>query len=230
MKTILICDDDLDIVNSLKIYLKMEDFNVITAFNGHQAVEAVKANHDIQIIVMDIMMPMMDGIEAMTKIRKISNVPIILLTAKSEDIDKISGLNDGADDYMTKPFNPIELIARVKSQMRRYTQLGTAVSSPSTIKVGGIELDDISKKITIDGKEVKFTPTEYDILKLFMSNIGKVFSPDEIYECIWDGAPVGAQNVMAVHIRHLREKIEINPSEPMYIKVVWGHGYKMEEL
>lgn len=229
MKNILVCDDDKDIVNSLRIYLKMEGFNVLLAYNGLEAVNVIK-NNDVQIVVMDIMMPIMDGIEAMEKIRKYSNVPVILLTAKSEDIDKISGLNDGADDYITKPFNPIELIARVKSQIRRYTQLGTVVDSPSVIKVGGIVLDDNSKKITIDGEEVKFTPTEYDVLKLFMSNTGKVFSPDEIYENIWDGSPMGAQNVMAVHIRHLREKIEINPSDPIYIKVVWGHGYKMEDV
>ncbi len=228
MYNILICDDDADIVNALEIYLGIGQYNIFKAYNGLEALRAVH-EHDIQLALLDVMMPEMDGIAAMGEIRKISNIPVILLTAKSEDTDKILGLNSGADDYVTKPFNPVELMARVKSQLRRYTQLGAVVStSDDLLQNGGITLDNAAKSVTVDGEETRLTPTEFDLLLLFMKNPGRVFSPSEIYSAIWDNSPVGAQNTVAVHIRHLREKIEINPSEPRYIKVVWGQGYKLE--
>ncbi len=223
---ILICDDEKDIVNALEIYLGIGEYEVFKAYNGEEAIKIVQSA-EIHLAILDIMMPVMNGIEAMEKIRKFSNIPIILLTAKSEDSDKIQGLNSGADDYITKPFNPVEVLARVKSQLRRYTKLGSVVATPNMTKIGGIILDDDSKKVTVDGDEIKLTPTEFDILKLLMNNPNKVFSPEEIYRKIWDDSPIGAQNTVAVHIRHLREKIEITPSEPRYIKVVWGQGYKM---
>ena len=227
MYNILICDDDQDIINALKIFLSDSSYNLFEANNGKQALEVI-SGEDIHLVLMDIMMPEMDGISAMVRIRESSNVPIILITAKSESEDKILGLNVGADDYVTKPFNPIEVAARVKSQIRRYTQLGAAVVTPKTLCVGGIELDDNSKTVTRDGMQISLTPTEYEILKLLMQNLGRVYSPKEIYREIWRENPMTAENTIAVHIRHLREKLEINPAEPRYLKAVWGHGYMME--
>ncbi len=227
MYNILICDDEKDIVNALDIYLKSEGYNTVLSYNGKEALEKVKTN-DIHLVLMDIMMPVMDGINAMVKIREISNIPVILLTAKGEDTDKVLGLNVGADDYVTKPFNPVEVIARVKSQLRRYMTLGGGVKKQTSICIGGIELDDASKSVTVDGEKVSLTPTEYEILLLLMQNPDKVFSPREIYFKVWKDDPFGTESTVAVHIRHLREKIEINPAEPRYLKVVWGQGYKFE--
>ena len=227
MYNVLVCDDEKDIVSALRIYLTSEGYNVIEAFNGKEAVEIVE-NNEIHLVLMDIMMPVMDGIQAMVKIREISNVPVILLTAKSEDTDKILGLTVGADDYVTKPFNPVELQARVKSQLRRYMLLGGGNNVTAATRMGGIELDDKAKEVTLDGEKVNLTRTEYDILKLLMDHPGQVFSPNEIYEMVWKDNPFGTENTVAVHIRHLREKIEYNPQEPRYLKVVWGRGYKME--
>lgn len=226
MYNVLICDDEKDIVSALRIYLTSEGYHVIEASNGKEAVEAV-LNNDVHLVLMDIMMPVMDGIQAMVKIREVSNVPVILLTAKSEDTDKVLGLTVGADDYVTKPFNPVELQARVKSQLRRYMLLGGGNTTAAT-RMGGIELDDKAKEVTLDGEKVNLTRTEYDILKLLMEHPGQVFSPNEIYEKVWKDNPFGTENTVAVHIRHLREKIEYNPQEPRYLKVVWGRGYKME--
>ncbi len=228
MYNILICDDEADIVNALKIYLHNENYRLYEAFNGKEALKCI-AENDIHLVLLDVMMPEMDGIYATVEIRRISNVPIILLTAKSEDSDKILGLNMGADDYITKPFNPVEVSARVRSQLRRYMQLGAGAVKPDVVKIGGIELDDKEKSVTLDGEPVSLTPTEYDILKLLMQNPGQVFSPREIYQRIWNDLPYGSENTVAVHIRHLREKIEINPADPRYLKVVWGQGYKMEK-
>lgn len=227
MYNILICDDDQDIINALKIFLSDSSYNLFEANNGKQALEII-SNNEMHLVLMDIMMPEMDGISAMVRIRENSNVPVILITAKSEAGDKILGLNVGADDYITKPFNPIEVAARVKSQIRRYTQLGAAVIKQKTIGVGGIELDDNAKAVTRDGVPVSLTPTEYEILKLLMQNLGRVYSPKEIYREIWRENPMTAENTIAVHIRHLREKLEINPAEPRYLKAMWGHGYMME--
>lgn len=228
MYNILICDDEKDIVNALKIYLYDANYTLFEAFNGKEALKVIEEN-EIHLVLLDIMMPEMDGISAMMKIREKSNVPVILLTAKSEDTDKVLGLNVGADDYITKPFNPIEVSARVRSQLRRYMQLGAGNITPETVKIGGIELDDKEKTVTLDGDEVSLTPTEYEILKLLMQNPGQVFSPKEIYQKIWKDLPYGSENTVAVHIRHLREKLEINPAEPRYLKVVWGQGYKCEK-
>ena len=227
MNKILICDDERDIVEALKIYLAPEGYQLFTAYDGQQALEIVR-NSEIDLILMDIMMPKMDGIRATSELRKHTNVPIIFLTAKSEDSDKILGLDIGADDYITKPFNPVEVKARVRSHLRRYTQLGSKPASTSVLQIGGIVLDDDRKTVTVDGESAELTPVEYGILKLLMSNPGKVFSSDEIYSEVWKEIPLTADGVVSVHIRHLREKIEINPSEPRYVKVVWGHGYKME--
>lgn len=228
MYSIIICDDEPDIVSALKIYLTSPDMRIFTAGNGKEALEIME-REDIQLILMDIMMPVMDGISAMVKIREKSNVPVILLTAKSEDSDKILGLNVGADDYVTKPFNPAEVIARVRSCLRRYLQLGGNVRrDDETLKNGGIELDDREKRVMVDGEKVNLTPTEFDILRLFMKNPGKVFSPRDIYREVWHDSPLGSENTVAVHIRHLREKIEINPAEPRYITVVWGQGYRLK--
>ncbi len=227
MNRILICDDERDIVEALKIYLAPEGYQLFTAYDGQQALEIVR-NSEIDLILMDIMMPKMDGIRATSELRKLTNVPIIFLTAKSEDSDKILGLDIGADDYITKPFNPVEVKARVRSHLRRYTQLGSKPASSSVLQIGGIILDDDRKTVTVDGENADLTPVEYGILKLLMSNPGKVFSSDEIYSEVWKEIPLTADGVVSVHIRHLREKIEINPSEPRYVKVVWGHGYKME--
>ncbi len=228
MYNILICDDEKDIVSALSIYLSTEHYHIFTAFTGKEALDIV-AKNDIHLILMDIMMPQMDGITATVKLREQYNIPIILLTAKSEDTDKILGLNIGADDYITKPFNPIEVIARVKSHLRRYTSLGGMAKRASHLVIGSIDLDDEAKIVTVDGETVSLTPSEYNILKLLMENPGRVFSSNQIYEQIWNEDAYGSGSVVAVHIRHLREKIEINPSEPRYLKVVWGLGYKMEK-
>ena len=229
MYNILICDDDQDILNALKIYLQNPDYRLLEAHNGAEAVDIVK-KEDIHLVLLDFMMPQMDGITAMAKIRESFNMPIILLTAKSEDQDKILGLNIGADDYITKPFNPLEVAARVGSQLRRYTKLGSGVVSDKTLTVGGVELDNETKTVTVDGKPVSLTPKEYDILKLLMEHPGKVYSPRELYKEIWgEDALTGGENTVAVHIRHLREKIEITPNEPRYVKVVFGQGYKIEK-
>ena len=228
MYNILICDDQKDIVNALKIYLAPEGYRLFEADNGADALKIVK-EQDIHLVLLDVMMPRMDGITATAKIREFSNVPIILLTAKSETEDKVLGLNVGADDYVTKPFVPVEVLARVRSQLRRYDRLGAKpVENSGQITIGGILLDDRAKTVTVDGDAVSLTPIEYDILKLLMEHPGKVFSTRVIYETVWQENPIGSENAVAVHIRHLREKIEINPSEPRYIKVVWGRGYKME--
>ena len=227
MYNILICDDEKDIVSAIEIYLKTAGYSVYKAYNGMEAVDMVNSN-DIQLVLMDVMMPQMDGITAMAKIRESSNVPVIMLTAKSEDTDKVLGLEVGADDYVTKPFNPVELLARVKSQLRRYMKLGGGTVRPDTIVIGGIELNDVTKEVTLDGDKVQLTRTEYDILKLLMRHPGQVFSPNEIYEKVWNDNPFRNENTVAVHIRHLREKVEYNPAEPRHLKVVWGRGYKME--
>lgn len=229
MFNVLVCDDERDIVSALQIYLESDGYKVFKAYNGKEAIDILSEN-EIHLILLDIMMPIMDGITAMVKIREQSNVPVILLTAKSEDTDKILGLNVGADDYITKPFNPVEMLARVRSQIRRYTKLGGNMSanSDSVLTIGGISLNDASKIVTVDGDTVSLTPTEYEILKLLMQNKGRVMSQKEIYESVRNELAFGAENTIAVHIRHLREKIEINPSEPRYIKVVWAHGYKFE--
>ena len=228
MYNILICDDEKDIVSALSIYLSTENYQVFTAYTGQEALEVV-AQNDIHLILMDIMMPEMDGIIATAKLREVSNIPIILLTAKSEDADKVLGLNIGADDYITKPFNPIEVIARVRSQLRRYTSLGGMAKKASQFVIGGIVLDDEAKTVTVDGEQISLTPSEYNILKMLMGNPGRVFSSAQIYERIWNEDAYGTGSVVAVHIRHLREKIEIDPSNPRYLKVVWGLGYKMEK-
>ena len=227
MYNILICDDEKDIVSALKIYLQDDSYRLFEAYTGKQALEVI-AKNDIQLVLMDVMMPVMDGISAMVKLREESNVPVILLTAKSEDTDKVLGLNLGADDYITKPFNPVEVQARVKSQLRRYMQLGCGQVKSEVLTMGGIELDDRSKTVTLDGEPVSLTPTEYDILKLLMENPNTVFSPKQIYSKVWNDTPLGSENTVAVHIRHLREKVEIDPANPRYLKVVWGQGYKFE--
>ena len=227
MYNILICDDQPDIVNALKIYLSPEGYRLFEAFNGVEAVKIAKENQ-IHLILLDVMMPEMDGITATAKIREFSNVPIILLTAKSETEDKVLGLNVGADDYITKPFAPVEVLARVKSQLRRFASLGSRVEDSNLLTVGGIVLDDRTKLVTVEGEPVNLTPTEYAILKLLMSNPGKVYSTKVLYESVWQEVALGSEGAVAVHIRHLREKIEINPSEPRYLKVMWGQGYKME--
>ncbi|HBI86024.1 MAG TPA: DNA-binding response regulator [Ruminococcus sp.] len=229
METILICDDERDIVSALNIYLTAEGWKTVLAYSGREAVELAKTQN-IQLILMDIMMPEMDGITAMTEIRRFSNVPVILLTAKSEDSDKILGLNVGADDYITKPFSPAEVVARVRSQLRRYLRLGAAeTDDPNLLTVGSISLDTKAKTAYLDGVPVPLTPIEYDILSLLMHDPGTVFPPREIYSAVWKANPIGSENTVAVHIRHLREKLEINPQEPRWIKVVWGQGYKLEK-
>lgn len=228
MYNVLVCDDEKDIVSALKIYLASEGYQVFEAYNGREALDVMN-RETVHLVLMDIMMPEMDGIQAMVKIREISNVPVILLTAKSEDTDKILGLTVGADDYITKPFNPVELQARVKSQIRRYMLLGSGNQQlEAKFTIGGIEMDDRAKEVTLDGENVNLTRTEYDILKLLMEHPGEVYSPNQIYESVWKEDAFGTENTVAVHIRHLREKIEYNPAEPRYLKVVWGRGYKME--
>lgn len=228
MPNILICDDEKDIVNALKIYLTDPDNVLYEAYNGREALDIVQ-NNDIHLVLLDIMMPVMDGISALSEIRRVSNAPVILLTAKSEDSDKILGLNVGADDYITKPFNPLEVTARVRSQLRRYLKLGGGVAEQETYTIGGIELNDRNKQVFLDGEPVQVTPKEYEILKLLMANPGRVFSPKEIYSTVWKERPFGTDNTVAVHIRHLREKLELDPSEPRYIKVIFGQGYKIEK-
>ena len=229
MYNILICDDERDIVSALKIYLDGEGYKTFCAYNGIEALDII-SREEIHLVLMDIMMPEMDGITALKKLRESSNIPVLLLTAKSEDSDKVLGLNTGADDYITKPFSPTEALARVRSHLRRYMQLGGGQPSDGQkrITVGGIEIDDLAKEVTVDGEKVSLTPTEYEILKLLMQNAGTVYSPKEIYSLVWKNAPFGAEGTVAVHIRHLREKIEINPTEPRYLKVVWAKGYKIE--
>lgn len=227
--TILVCDDDPAIAEAISIYLKNEGYTVMTASNGLEALEVV-STAEVHLIILDWMMPKMDGVTAMIKLREISNVPIIMLTAKSEDTDTITGLSLGADDYITKPFKPLELIARVKSQLRRYTRLGNFTPSQNVYQTGGLLLDDEAKTVSVDGEEVHLTRYEFSILRLLMTNMGKVFSMDQIYETIWDEPNFRSENTIAVHIRRIREKIEINPKEPKYLKVVWGIGYKVEKL
>ena len=231
MFNILVCDDDKEIVDAIDIYLSQEGYHILKAYDGLQAIEIMK-KEEVHLILLDIMMPNLDGIQATRKIRETSSVPIIMLSAKSEDVDKILGLNIGADDYITKPFNPLELIARVKSQLRRYTQLGNlATEEKEAVYVcGGLVVNDDLKTVTVDGEPVKLTSIEYNILVLLIKNQGKVFSIEQIYENIWNEEAIGADNTVAVHIRHIREKIEINPREPRYLKVVWGIGYKIEKM
>lgn len=231
MAKILVCDDDKDIVEAIDIYLTQEGYEVLKAYDGDEAIKVLKSN-EVDLLIMDVMMPRLDGIRATLKIRENMSLPIIILSAKSEDADKILGLNIGADDYMTKPFNPLELVARVKSQLRRYTQLGSTARSDnqSEFRTGGVVIRDDLKEVTVDGEKVKLTPIEYNILLLLVKNQGKVFSINQIYENIWNEEAIGADNTVAVHIRHIREKIEINPKEPRYLKVVWGVGYKVEKI
>ncbi len=228
MYNILICDDDKDIVAALKIYLEAEGYQTYEAYTGQEALEALQA-YPIHLILMDIMMPQMDGLTATARLRQDSNVPVIFLTAKSEDADMLLGLNIGGDDYITKPFKPMEVLARVKSHLRRYVNLGGMEKRESQITIGGVSLDDDSKTVTLDGEPVTLTPLEYSILKFLMENAGKVFKSEEIYRQVWNGPSYGAESTVPVHIRHLREKLEIDPSKPRYLKVVWGQGYKFEK-
>ena len=231
MFKILVCDDDKEIVEAIEIYLTQEGYEVLKAYDGEEAIQTLKKEH-VDLLIMDVMMPRLDGIRATLKIREENSLPIIILSAKSEDADKILGLNIGADDYVTKPFNPLELVARAKSQLRRYTQLGSTVQDEKkeVYEVGGLSINDELKEVTVDGESVRLTPIEYNILLLLVKNQGKGFSIDQIYENIWNEEAIGADNTVAVHIRHIREKIEINPKEPRYLKVVWGVGYKIEKL
>lgn len=229
MANILVCDDDKEIVDAIEIYLSQDGYRIYKAYDGEQAIEMLK-KEDIHLLIMDVMMPKLDGIRATLKIREKSSIPIIILSAKSEDTDKILGLNIGADDYITKPFNPLELAARVKSNLRRYTSLGSLNAENKAIyQVGGLVINDDTKQVTVDDEPVKMTPIEYNILLLLVKNQGRVFSIDQIYESIWNEDAIGADNTVAVHIRHIREKIEINPKEPRYLKVVWGVGYKIDK-
>ncbi len=228
MNTVLVCDDDRDIVSALKIYLTAEGYSVLEAYDGAQALDIVRQG-GVELVLMDVMMPVMDGIAATARLREESNIPVIMLTAKSEDIDKVLGLGIGADDYVTKPFNPVELMARVKSQLRRYTRLGGQASASTAMTIGGVSVNDDEKTVTLDGEPVSLTPIEYSILLTLMSQPGKVFSSAEIYRKVWNDSAIGTEKTVAVHIRHLREKIEINPADPRYIKVVWGQGYKFEK-
>lgn len=231
MAKILVCDDDKEIVEAIDIYLTQEGYEVLKAYDGQEALKVLNAN-DVDLLVIDVMMPRLDGIRATLKIREENNIPIIILSAKSEDADKILGLNVGADDYVTKPFNPLELVAKVKSQLRRFTQLGSTAkeNNAAVYTTGGLSINDDLKEVTVDGEPVKLTPIEYNILLLLVRNQGKVFSIEQIYENIWNEDAIGADNTVAVHIRHIREKIEINPKDPRYLKVVWGVGYKVEKI
>ncbi len=228
MYTVLICDDDRDIRTALRIYLTAEGYQVLEAESGLAALEQLESR-EVHLVLMDIMMPGMDGMTATARLREHSNVPVILITAKSEDNDKILGLTVGADDYITKPFNPLEVLARVRAQLRRYAQLGGMAAKSATLSCGGVEMDDEAKTVTLHGEEINLTPTEYDILRLFMQNPGKVFSSREIYTLVWKDAPLSAEGTVPVHIRHLREKLEIDPANPRLLKVVWGKGYKLED-
>lgn len=227
MYNILICDDEKDIVSALKIYLEAEGYTIFTAYDGREALDVLR-REKIHLVLMDVMMPALDGIAATAKLREESNVPVILLTAKSEDTDKVLGLNVGADDYVTKPFNPVELCARVRSQLRRYMQLGGGKADDGALTIGPISLDEKAKEVTRDGETVALTPTEYEILRFLMRHAGEVFSPRELYRRVWNGEPYGAENTVSVHIRHIREKLEVDPAEPRWIKAVWGQGYKFE--
>ena len=231
MYNILVCDDDKEIVEAIEIYLSQEGYRILKAYDGEEVLKVMKSEI-VDLLIIDVLMPKLDGIRTTLKIRENENMPIIILSAKSEDADKILGLNVGADDYVTKPFNPLELTARVKSQLRRYTQLGSSVTqeNQAIYTVGGLMINDDQKEVTVDGEPVKLTPIEYNILLLLMKNQGKVFSIDQIYENIWNEDAIGVDNTVAVHIRHIREKIEINPKEPRYLKVVWGVGYKIEKM
>lgn len=226
---ILVCDDDKAIVDAIEIYLTNEGYTIFKAYDGQEALDIIEEN-EVHLIIMDIMMPRMDGLRATMKIREENNIPVIMLSAKSEDTDKIMGLNMGADDYITKPFNPLELIARVRSQLRRYTTLGSLETRSNVFKTGGLVIDDESKTVTVDGDEVHLTPVQYKMLRLLTANAGRVFSIDEIYEKVWKETAFSPENTVSVHIRKIREKIEINPKEPKYLKVVWGIGYKVEKL
>lgn len=228
MYNILICDDERDIVAALKIYLEAEGYATFAAYNGREALETLR-HEKIHLLLLDVMMPELDGIAALSRLREESNVPVILLTAKSEDTDKVLGLNVGADDYVTKPFNPVELCARVRSQLRRYLQLGGGKPDDDALTIGPIRLNDKAKEVTRDGEKIALTPTEYEILRFLMGRAGEVFPPREIYRRVWNGEPYGAENTVSVHIRHIREKLEINPAEPRWIKAVWGQGYKFEK-
>ncbi len=228
MYNILVCDDEKDIVSALEIYLKADGYTIYKAYNGEEALQVIK-EHEIHLVLMDIMMPVMDGISAMVKMRENCNIPVILLTAKSEDTDKVLGLTVGADDYITKPFNPVELQARVKSQLRRYMQLGGGSISPDTYSVGGITLNDKLKEVTLDGEPLALTKIEYNILYFLIQHKNEAFSPKEIYQNVWKEDPMGMEKTVAVHIRHLREKIEYDPANPRYLKAVWGRGYKLEQ-
>lgn len=230
MYKILVCDDDREIVEAIEIYLSQEGYQILKAYDGIEALEILE-KEEVNLLIIDVMMPRLDGIRATLKIREKNSLPIIILSAKSEDTDKILGLNIGADDYVTKPFNPLELVARVKSQLRRFNELGGTAQGPkeAIYKVGGLQINDDLKQVTVDGEFVKLTPIEYNILLLLMKNQGKVFSINQIYESIWNEEAIGADNTVAVHIRHIREKIEINPKDPRYLKVVWGVGYKIEK-
>ena len=227
MYNILICDDEKDIVSALKIYLANDDYHLFEAYNGRQALEVIE-KEELHLILLDIMMPELDGIQVLTQMRRTKNIPVIFLTAKGEDTDKILGLNLGADDYVTKPFNPVEVLARVKSQLRRYMELGAGTMKKDSLQVGDIQLDDRAKKVALAGEPVSLTPKEYGILKFLMEHPGQVFSPKQIYSQVWDEYAYGTEGTVAVHIRHLREKLEINPDEPRHLKVVWGQGYKIE--
>ena len=230
MQTILVCDDDKEIVEAIEIYLQQEGFHVLKAYDGEEALEILK-NNEVHLLIMDVMMPKLDGIHATLRIREESSIPIIILSAKTEDADKILGLNIGADDYVTKPFSPLELVARVKSQLRRYTKLGTmAENTENVFRTGGLVVDDDKKQVTVDGENIRLTPMEFNILCFLVRNAGKVYSIEQIYESIWNEEAIGVDNTVAVHIRHIREKIEINPKDPQYLKVVWGIGYKVEKL
>ena len=227
MHTILICDDERDIVSALKIYLEAEGYTTFAAYNGREALDVLR-REKIHLALLDVMMPEMDGISALAKLREESNVPVILLTAKSEDTDKVLGLNVGADDYVTKPFNPVELCARVRSQLRRYMQLGGGKEDGGALAIGPVSLDEKAKEVRRDGEKIPLTPTEYEILRFLMSHAGEVFPPRELYRRVWNGEPYGAENTVSVHIRHIREKLELNPAEPRWLKAVWGQGYKFE--
>ena len=230
MYNILVCDDDREIVEAIDIYLTKEGYNVIKAYDGVEAIEKLKSQ-EVHLLIMDVMMPRLDGIRATLKLREKNSIPIIILSAKSEDSDKVIGLDVGADDYVTKPFNPLELIARVKSQLRRYTKLGSMIPVKENVyTVGGLEVNDETKEVSVDGERVKLTPVEYNILLLLIKNPGRVYTIEQIYENVWNEEAVAADNTVAVHIRHIREKIEINPKEPKYLKVVWGVGYRIEKL
>ncbi|MBQ2903501.1 MAG: response regulator transcription factor [Clostridia bacterium] len=228
MYTVLVCDDDIAILDSVEIYLKLEGYNVLRAENGRQALEQVK-NNEVHCVILDIMMPGLDGLQATLKLRETNNIPIILLSAKSEDTDKITGLSFGADDYVTKPFNPLELMARVKSQIRRFTALGSMEKKEGVITTGGLSLDVPAKELTLDGENVKLTATEYGIMKVLMENLGRVLSSDQIYEAVWDEPAFDSRKTVTVHIKRIRDKIEINPKDAKYLKVVWGIGYKIEK-